>query len=79
VPKTIVQRRKGREWVTVWPEIVSFYVTTDLSGPIIGNSNRRMACAHSSHQDHCYEQAISNFMLPALHTIRPAPLPRAFF
>jgi hypothetical protein len=44
---------------------VSFYVTTDLSAPIISNSNYRMARTRTRQQEHCRSSPVSNFMFPA--------------
>ena len=40
---------------------VPFYVTTDLSAPIISNPNYRMACTRTRQQEHCREQPRKQF------------------
>src|SRR6476469_2356782 len=35
--------------------VVPFYVTTDLSAPIISDSNYRMACTRTRQREHCRE------------------------
>ena len=46
---------------------VTFYVTTDLSAPIISNPNQRMACARTRSKSIAASSPVNNFMLPA-HT-----------